>query len=271
MEAGRVLTYARRRAGLTQRGLAERAGVPQPTVARIERGTSVPRVDTLDRLLEACGEGLYARPRLGIGVDRSQIIEQLRWTPSVRSRVAEDSEMYHVDRPGGRPRRIEGWLPLLALRTLISHEVRFIVIGGYGGNLLGSPIVTRDTDICYQRDRENCDRLAAALRELDARPRQDLDLPFVLDGRTLYDGCNFTLVTVAGDFDCLCEPGRGFRYEDLLPNARTTHVEDVTVLVSNVEDLIRMKRAAGRPKDMWAIEILATLQEEIDRSPDPEP
>jgi len=50
MDAARTLRDARRRAHLTQRALASRSGIPQPAIARIERGTVVPRVDTLDRL-----------------------------------------------------------------------------------------------------------------------------------------------------------------------------------------------------------------------------
>ncbi len=49
------LNGARRSAGLTQRELATRAGVPQPTIARIESGRQMPRADTLDKLLKACG------------------------------------------------------------------------------------------------------------------------------------------------------------------------------------------------------------------------
>jgi predicted transcriptional regulator len=84
MDAARVLRQARRRAGLTQRELADRAGVPQSQVARIESGAVVPRVDTLDRLLEVCGEGLEAVPRPGIGVDRSGTVELLRVSPRAR-------------------------------------------------------------------------------------------------------------------------------------------------------------------------------------------
>ncbi len=51
------------------------------------------------------------------------------------------------------------------------HKVRYVVIGGLGAVLHGSPIVTQDADICPARDRENLDRLAAALRELKARLR----------------------------------------------------------------------------------------------------
>jgi predicted transcriptional regulator len=61
--------------------------VPQPQIARIESGAVVPRVDTLDRLLEACGEGLESLPRLGIGVDRSLAQELLELSPIERARV----------------------------------------------------------------------------------------------------------------------------------------------------------------------------------------
>ncbi|HTO89020.1 MAG TPA: helix-turn-helix transcriptional regulator [Thermoanaerobaculia bacterium] len=63
MTAASILRDARRRAGLSQRGLGRRAGVPQATVARIEEGRTSPRFETLDRLLAACGFDLVARPR----------------------------------------------------------------------------------------------------------------------------------------------------------------------------------------------------------------
>lgn len=76
--AGRMLREARARANLTQRELAGKSGIPQETIARIERGRADPRVKTLDRLLEACEFGLEVAPRLGIGIDRTQIRERLR-------------------------------------------------------------------------------------------------------------------------------------------------------------------------------------------------
>ena len=82
--AARMLRHARRSAGLTQRALAASTRIPQETIARIEVGRSDPRVETLDRLLEGCGYGLEHLPRLGIGIDRSQIRERLAMTPSKR-------------------------------------------------------------------------------------------------------------------------------------------------------------------------------------------
>lgn len=79
-----MLRMARRRAGLSQRELAKRAGVPQPTVSRIERGVVSPGVDTLEPLIRACGMELEIVERLGEGVDRSLIVEGLRRTPTER-------------------------------------------------------------------------------------------------------------------------------------------------------------------------------------------
>jgi transcriptional regulator with XRE-family HTH domain len=90
MDAARVLRQARRRTGLTQRELAGKAGVPQSQVAKIESGAVVPRVDTLDRLLDACGEGLESLPRPGRGVDRTLFTLDL--PPAERARIAVESD-----------------------------------------------------------------------------------------------------------------------------------------------------------------------------------
>ncbi len=84
MEVAAVVRDARRAAGLTQRNLARRTGIAQPTIARIERGQVDPRVDTLARLLSECGLELAAVPVAGTGVDRSQIREMLRLSPLER-------------------------------------------------------------------------------------------------------------------------------------------------------------------------------------------
>ncbi len=88
MRAGPALAHARKRSGFTQRQLAVRAGVSQSVIARIERSRITPRVDTLQRLLAACGRSLEVLPALGIGLDRSLIRARLELTPTQRSRVA---------------------------------------------------------------------------------------------------------------------------------------------------------------------------------------
>ena len=102
MKSARMLRYARRLAGLTQRQLAERAGVPQATVGRIEAGLITPRVDTLDKLLRATGQELSAAPRPGAGVDRGQIRQLLRLTPAQRLDLAA-RDAAGIRLLGGRP------------------------------------------------------------------------------------------------------------------------------------------------------------------------
>ena len=58
MSVASLIRTARRRAALTQAELAERAGTSQPAVARYERGTAMPTIPTLERLLAACGRRL---------------------------------------------------------------------------------------------------------------------------------------------------------------------------------------------------------------------
>jgi len=88
MDVAEWLNGARRSAGLTQRQLAVRSGVPQPTIARIEAGKQMPRADTLDRLLRACGWELDMSLRRGDGEDAALIRSWLALSPEDRAERA---------------------------------------------------------------------------------------------------------------------------------------------------------------------------------------
>jgi hypothetical protein len=153
--------------------------------------------------------------------------------------------------------------PLRALRTLDRHGVRFVLIGGLGARLYGSPTVTNDTDVCYERSPENLERLAAALRQLRAELRGvDKDVPFRLDVATLAAGDHVTFTTRAGNLDLLGTPSGVEGFDDLARNAESLDVDGLTVPVASIDDLIRMKRAAGRPKDLIEVEVLTAVQDE---------
>lgn len=159
--------------------------------------------------------------------------------------------------------------PLLALRTLVDHGVRFVLIGGFAGSLRGSPIITGDVDVCYARDDDNLERLAEALRSLDARLRgAPPDVPFQLDARTLRAGDHFTFSTSAGAFDILGTPSGTKGFPDLDADATDEVVDGVTVRVASIEDLIRMKRASGRTKDRIALEWLSAVRDEAAGGPE---
>jgi predicted nucleotidyltransferase len=155
--------------------------------------------------------------------------------------------------------------PLRALRVLTELDVRFVMIGGFAGRLHGSPTVTNDLDICYARDAENLRRLAAALRELRATLRgAPLSVPFRLEAATLAAGDHFTFETEAGNLDVLGAPAGVRAMEDLERTAVRMDLDGLEVRVASIDDLIRMKQAAGRPKDLIEVEVLGALREEMD-------
>jgi hypothetical protein len=154
--------------------------------------------------------------------------------------------------------------PLRALRTLDEHGVRFVLIGGLGARLHGSPSVTNDTDVCYERSPENLERLATALRTLGAKLRGvPDDVPLQLDAAALAAGDHFTFVTRAGNLDCLGTPAGTSGFDDLERRASRVDLDGLTIALASVDDLIAMKRAAGRPKDLIEVEVLSALDDEI--------
>ena len=154
------------------------------------------------------------------------------------------------------------------IRRLGAADIRFVLVGGFAGTILGSPRTTVDLDIVYARDQENLARLASALESLRPRLRgAPPGLPFVLDAATLARGLNFTLTTSLGDLDLLGHVTGGGGYEDLAPHTRLIRVFDTEVAVVTLPQLIRLKRAAGRPKDLAALAELEALLEEQGREP----
>jgi hypothetical protein len=157
--------------------------------------------------------------------------------------------------------------PVDALEALVARRVRFVVIGGFASQLRGSPSLTGDTDVCYARDQENLERLDLALEDLEASLRgAPKDVAFMLDARALEAGAHFTFDTTAGALDILGHPpGITGGYEELERAADEMEIAPgLSVKVSSIDDLIRMKRAAGRPKDLIEVEVLGALRDEID-------
>ena len=149
------------------------------------------------------------------------------------------------------------------LRELVSHNVSFVVIGGVAALFHGSARVTYDLDVVYDRSRENLDRVIAALAGLKPYLRgAPPGLPFIWDRITLERGMNFTFVTSLGEIDLLGEMTGGGSYTDLAPHAVEVELYGNKCLCLTLNQLIRAKRAAGRPKDFEALAELEAIREE---------
>lgn len=149
------------------------------------------------------------------------------------------------------------------LRALVGADVRFIVAGGVAAVAHGSARLTLDLDVVYARDPDNLTRLVRALRPLSPYLRgAPPDLPFTWDETTLERGLNFTLTTSIGDLDLLGEITGGGGYQGLLPRSIELELFGMRCHCLDLEALIAVKRAAGRPKDLDALAELEILDEE---------
>lgn len=147
--------------------------------------------------------------------------------------------------------------------VLVRGGVEFIVIGGAAATIHGSARITRDVDIVYRRTADNLRRLVDALAPYSPYLRgAPAGLPFRWDERTLHRGLNFTLTTSIGDLDLLGEVTGGGNFEALLPHSSPVQAFGIECLCLNLDKLIQVKRAAGRPKDLEAIAELEALREE---------
>jgi hypothetical protein len=147
--------------------------------------------------------------------------------------------------------------PTALIGALVRAGVDFVVIGGVAVVVQASPRFTRDLDITYATDTENLERLGALLVELDASLRGvEDDLPFIPDARTLRHTQMLTLTTPDGDLDLLADPPGSPGYPALRRHADIVDLDGNSVPIASLEDLIEMKRAAGRPQDQIDVESL---------------
>ena len=122
------------------------------------------------------------------------------------------------------------------LRALAEHEVAYVLIGGLAVQTHGHVRTTNDADLIPAPEPANLERLAAALRSLDAK---------MLPRATIWQ-----FVSRDGGIDVMHEVPGGRPYEELSKGAMHVQLGDIDVPVVALDDLIRMKLARGRPVDL---------------------
>jgi hypothetical protein len=159
--------------------------------------------------------------------------------------------------------------PVAVFYALNAHGVDYLIIGGVAVQAYGHVRTTQDVDVVVAPDIENLERLAAALEQLRARLNGvdahllDVDLR---DAEQLRDGANFGLTTTAGGLDVWTDATelRGARtWEQMRSQAVTAEVEGQTLHFVHRDDLIRLKLAAGREKDLQDVAALTSVEDGI--------
>lgn len=152
------------------------------------------------------------------------------------------------------------------LRTLQDHDVEYVLIGAFAATIHGSTLRTEDVDVCPDGNPANLRRLAGALTSLEARefdPHKGEPVDRVWNETMLGGDDTWILTTPFGRLDLVFVPSGTAGYDDLARSAIEVDVDGVRVLVASLQDVIRSKEAANRPRDR---EQLPTLRRLLDLS-----
>jgi hypothetical protein len=145
--------------------------------------------------------------------------------------------------------------------ALARHGVEYVTVGGVAIQAHGAQRLTRDLDVAVAASKENMDRLAAALADLDARilgpnGQRSRSVP---SAALLASGDQWHLITDYGPLDVVTLPAHLGSFADMRARAHEVPLGDVTVPIAHRDDLLKMKRASGRPQDLADVRLLDSL------------
>ena len=152
--------------------------------------------------------------------------------------------------------------PARIVSVLAGHDVRYVLIGALAARLQGFPRLTADADITPDRSHDNLVKLAAALRELDARVYTEgvpEGVRFDCSAEALARAELWNLTTSAGRLDIAFVPSGTEGYEDLARGAVRFEVFGVALLAASLADIVRSKEAADRPQDRQDVVVLREM------------
>jgi len=148
--------------------------------------------------------------------------------------------------------------------VLARHGVDYLVIGGVASQVHGHRRTTMDLDVTPAPDRENLRRLGAALVELEARPRDAQiaggDISTHDPERLAVAAIVPPLLTRYGQIHILKEPEGAVAFDEMRERALSIDLDGTEIAIVSLGDLIRMKRAAGRPVDLDDIAVLTEVE-----------
>lgn len=152
--------------------------------------------------------------------------------------------------------------PLTLCSVLAEHGVSFLLVGGAAANMYGSTVSTNDLDLVPDDSPENLTRLSAALVALEAEVVGAGRVRHHPDGEWLRSTRTWNFRTPHGDLDVLFSPPGARPFDAMSVEAQEAEVKPGLVIVlAPLDDLIAMKKAAGRNKDLLAIPILEYLRD----------
>ena len=157
--------------------------------------------------------------------------------------------------------------PISICPTLDEDGVKFVVLGGFAAVIHGSPLPTEDIDVSPARDNANLERLACALKRLNAAIRtSDGPVPTRIDAGSIKNMPNMlNLVTDMGDLDLVFNHAGNLKsYDQWNERAEFAELEPgLVIAVASLDDIIASKTAANRIKNQRSLPYLESLRDEL--------
>ena len=138
------------------------------------------------------------------------------------------------------------------LKVLNAHSVRYVVIGATAFPVHGYARATLDIDIFIEATPENAQNTMEALKEF-GYDLTDLPIDVILTKKVLIR--QYILETDIHPFVT------GVTFEEVWSDRVEDKIGQTPAYFASLKDLIRMKEAAGRPKDLEDLRALRKLQE----------
>jgi predicted nucleotidyltransferase len=154
------------------------------------------------------------------------------------------------------------------LRALSEGGVEFVLVGGIAVQVHGYLRGTGDVDVIPRPSLLNLSRLGEVLADLEAEVLRAAASVNVTDPQLLKRAPLVPLLTRSGRLDLINIEhlaGAPRSYDELRTRALIVSLDGFEVAVAGLDDLIRMKRAAGRPQDLTDIGALTRDDEELER------
>ena len=136
---------------------------------------------------------------------------------------------------------------------LNAHGVEFLVVGAHALAAHGHVRATKDMDVWVRPDRENAGRIIRALTAFGAPTQVVTEGDFASPGITFQIGVEPVRIDIITAVD-------GLTFEPAWQNRVASEYGGEPVFVVSREDLIRNKRASGRPQDLADIAALERHQ-----------
>ncbi len=147
--------------------------------------------------------------------------------------------------------------------ALARRDVQYVTIGGIAIQAHGGTRLTQDLDVAIAASTDNFARLALALLDLDARilgpdGQRSRSVP---TAALLGSSDQWHLITAHGPLDVLTLPAHLGPFDEVRARAHEVALGDLSIPIAHREDLLRMKRAAGRPQDLADVRLLESLDD----------